>query len=116
MATKVLELGADVLVWQLPQNGFPGEDKPMKKTAFVITGAASLVLAACGGANEDTVDNAEMNQPIADELNQLSTDAANDAANAEAAALGEQQNQLEQEPADNTNNPSDEQEQNVAGM
>ena len=88
----------------------------MKKIAFLITGAASLALAACGGANQDTVNNAEMNQPAADELNQLSGEAANDAANAEAAALGDQQNQLEQEPADNTTNPSDEQEQNVAGM
>ena len=88
----------------------------MKKLAFLITGAAALALSACGGANQDAVNNAEMNQPSADELNQLSTDAANDAANAEAAALGEQQNQLEQEPADNTTNPTDEQEQNVAGM
>ena len=58
------------------------------------------------------------NRP-APELNQLSTDAANDAANAEAAALGNQQNQLENEnaaAADNTSNPSDDQEQNVSGM
>ena len=87
----------------------------MKKIAFLITGAASLALAACGAGNEDAVNNAEMNQ-AAPELNDLSSDAANDAANTEAAALGDQQNQLEQEPADNATTPTDEQEQNVAGM
>jgi hypothetical protein len=58
-----------------------------------------------------------MNQPSADELNQAAMDAANDAANAEAAALGAQQQQLEnQSAADNGVNPSDAQEQNVSGM
>jgi len=45
----------------------------------------------------------------------MAGDAANDAANAEAAALGTQEQQLEQENAA-ASNPSDEQEQNVAGM
>jgi predicted component of type VI protein secretion system len=89
----------------------------MKKLAFVLTGAAALTLAACNN-NQDTVNNAELNQPTGDDLNQLSTDAANDAANGEAAALGDQQNQLQQENAatDNASNPSDDQEQNVSGM
>jgi len=89
----------------------------MKKLTFVLTGAAALTLAACSGDNQDAVTNAEMNQPAA-ELNALAGDAANDAANAEAAALGTQQQQLEQENAaeDNTSNPTDEQEQNVDGM
>jgi hypothetical protein len=88
----------------------------MKKLAFALTGAAALGLAACSGNNQDAVDNAEMNQPAA-ELNELSNEAAMDAANAEAAALGNQQQQLEQEnAADNAATPTDEQEQNVAGM
>ena len=87
----------------------------MKKLTFAFVGAAALALAACSGDNQDAVENAEMNQPPA-ELNDLASDAANDAANAEAAALGEQQNQLEEQPADNTANPVDEDEQNVSGM
>ena len=87
----------------------------MKMRVFALTGAAALALAACSSGNEDTVDNAEMNQPAAD-LNGLADDAANDAANAEAEALGNQQEQLEQENADNTVNPADADEQNVSGM
>lgn len=91
----------------------------MKLRLLALAGTAAVALAACNNSNQDQVNNAELNQP-APELNQLSTDAANDAANAEAAALGEQQNQLENEnaaaPADNTSNPSDDQEQNVSGM
>jgi outer membrane biogenesis lipoprotein LolB len=90
----------------------------MKKLVFALTGVAALTLAACSGNNQDAVNNAELNQPSADQLNQLSSDAANDAANAEAAALGSQQQQLESEnaAADNTANPSDDEEQNVSGM
>ncbi|HET9812068.1 MAG TPA: hypothetical protein VFP57_00220 [Sphingomicrobium sp.] len=89
----------------------------MKKLAFVLAGTAALSLAACSGNNQDQVSNAEMNQPAAD-LNQLSNEAAMDAANSEAAALGTQQEQLENEaPADdNTTNPTDAEEQNVSGM
>lgn len=91
----------------------------MKLRLLALAGTAAVALSACNSSNQDQVNNAELNQP-APELNQLSTDAANDAANAEAAALGEQQNQLENEnaaaPADNTSNPSDDQEQNVSGM
>jgi hypothetical protein len=95
----------------------------MKKLAFAVAGIAALGLAACNSNNnQDTVNNAEMNQPSAEELNQLSNDAATDAANSEAAALGTQQQQLESENAsapvnkDNTANPTDDQEQNVSGM
>ena len=88
----------------------------MKRLAFVITGMAVLTLGACHNNNQDAVQNAELNQPNADELNQLSSDAANDAAN--SATLGNQQNQLEQNAAAdaNTVNPTDAQEQNVSGM
>lgn len=90
----------------------------MKKFVFVVAGIAALGLAACSGNNQDTVNNAEVNQPSAEDLNQMATDAANDAANAEAAALGNQQAELNSEnaAADDTTNPTDDQEQNVAGM
>ena len=88
----------------------------MKLRVFALTGAAALALGGCSGGNEDAVENAEMNQPAAD-LNQLSSDAANDAANAEAAALGNQLEELNQEnAADETVNPADADEQNVSGM
>jgi hypothetical protein len=89
----------------------------MRKLVIALAASASLAVAACSGNNQDAVDNAEMNQPAADDLNAMSLDAANDAANAEAEALGTQQQQLEQAPAeDNTATPSDEDEQNVSGM
>jgi uncharacterized protein YcfL len=88
----------------------------MKKLAFMVTGIAALGLAACSSNNQDAVNNAELNQPAADNLNELSTNAANDA---EAASLGNQQAQLNEENAaaeDNVTNPSEQQEQNVSGM
>jgi hypothetical protein len=55
-----------------------------------------------------------MNQYGAEDLNNLASDAAN---NAEAEALGNQLNELNQEDAaDNTDNPTDADEQNVSGM
>lgn len=89
----------------------------MKKLLFAVVSAGSLAVAGCSGNNQDTVDNAEMNQP-APEMNAMG-DPANDAANSEAAALGTQQQQLEDENAaaeDNATNPTDEVEQNVSGM
>jgi hypothetical protein len=90
----------------------------MKKLVFAVTGVAALSLAACNSNNQDAVNNAELNQP-AEDLNQLSSDAANDAANSEAATLANQQAELNAENAaaeDNMNNPTDAQEQNVSGM
>jgi hypothetical protein len=94
----------------------------MRKLLFAGVSAASLALAGCSfGSNEDTVENAELNQPAA-EFNDMSGEALNDAAAGEAAALGTQQQQLEQEnasaPADeNATEPTtDEDEQNVSGM
>jgi len=87
----------------------------MKKLVFALTGVAAFGLAGCNSNNQDQVNNAEMNQPATD-LNALSSEAANDAANSEADALGNQQNQLENQTADNTLNPDDAQEQNVSGM
>ena len=89
----------------------------MKKLAFVIVGAASLGLAACGSSDQDVVQNAELNQPNADQLNELSNQAAMDA-NAEAAALARQQQLNEENAAARANvvNPKEADEQNVSGM
>jgi uncharacterized protein YcfL len=90
----------------------------MKKLVFAIAGTA-LALAACSSNNQDAVNNAELNQPAATDLNQQASDAANDAANSEAASLGNQQAELNSGNAaaeDNTSNPTDDQEQNVSGM
>ena len=86
----------------------------MNKLILALAGA-TLGLAACSSGGD--ADNAATNEPTADELNQMASDAANDAANAEAAALGDQLNQLENAPAADTSvSASDDQEQNVAGM
>ena len=85
--------------------------------AILIHGAAALLTAACNRNNADQVNNAEMNQYGAEQLNDLANEAAN---NAEAEALGTQQQQLEAQNAanadDNTTNPGDADEQNVSGM
>jgi hypothetical protein len=90
----------------------------MKKLAIALLATASLSIGACSVSDQDAVNNAEMNQPAADDLNAMSLDASNDAASAEAEALGTQQQQLEQAPVEsnNTTQPTDEDEQNVSGM
>ena len=86
----------------------------MKKLTFALVAAGALVTSACGGNNEDQVNNAELNQP-SPELNNLASDAANNAAT--DAALGNMQQQSENASAtDNTVNPADADEQNVSGM
>lgn len=87
----------------------------MKRLVFVISGAAALALSACSGNNEDAVNNAELNQPAADDLNALANDAA---ANAENDALGNQQqlNDLNAAAEDNGVNPSEAQENNIDAM
>ena len=87
----------------------------MKRLVFVIGGAATLALGGCSGSNQDAVSNAELNQPAAEDLNGLANDAA---ANAEDQALGNQQQQLDQNAAaqDNGPNPSEAQEKNVDAM
>ena len=89
----------------------------MKKLAFVVIGTTALVLAACNNSNQDAVQNAEINQPDADQLNELANQAAMDAANAQAAANNAQAaaNELNA-AADNTVNPREADEQNVSGM
>jgi len=88
----------------------------MKRLVFALVGTASLVLAGCNRGNEDQVNNAELNQPSADQLNELANQAAMDAANAEAAALAARQAAENAAEAANGTNPTDADEQNVSGM
>jgi hypothetical protein len=94
-----------------------GERKSMKSLAFVAIGSSLLALAACNRGNEDAVQNAELNQPSADQLNELADQASMDAANAQAAANSAKAaaNELNA-AADNTVNPREADEQNVSGM
>lgn len=85
----------------------------MKKLVFALAGAGALLTSACNRGNEDQVNNAEMNQPAVD-LNAQANEAAN-----EVDTLNNQQAQLNAEANasdDNTVNPKDADEQNVAGM
>ena len=88
----------------------------MKKLAFVLGGAAVLALSACGSKNEDAVNDAELNQPAAEDLNAIANDAA---MNAENRAVGNQQIEDQNASApvsNNTTDPTDADEQNVSGM
>jgi hypothetical protein len=89
----------------------------MKRLVFVTIGTAALVLAGCNRSNQDAVQNAELNQPNAEELNELANQAAMDAANAQAAANQAKAaaNELNA-AAENTVNPQEADEQNVSGM
>lgn len=89
----------------------------MKRLAFAMIGIASLALAACGG-NEDAVNNAELNQPDAEQLNELANQAAADAAANAAAAQNAIENVVSEQNAaiENVTNPIDADEQNVSGM
>ena len=60
--------------------------KNMKRLAFIFGGMAAIALAGCNN-NQDAINNAELNQPAADDLNALANDAA---MNAENQALGNQ--------------------------
>jgi hypothetical protein len=110
-----LKIGADMAI---RANEFRGERKQMKRLVFAVVGTAALALAACNNTNQDVVQNAELNQPNTDELNELANQAAMDAANAQAAARSAQEHamQLENAATDNATNPTDAQEQNVSGM
>lgn len=86
----------------------------MKRLVFLIGGAASLALAACSGNNQDAVNNAELNQPSADDLNALANEAA---MNAENQALGNEQANSENAAANESGpNPSEAEEKNVDAM
>ena len=89
----------------------------MKRLHFIAFGTAFLALAACNKSNPDVVQNAEINQPQAEQLNELANQAAEDAANAKAAADNAQQAANEANAAaENVTNPKEADEQNVSGM
>ena len=97
-------------------NRIHGDQKVMKRLAFVTIGMAALALAACNKGNPDAVQNAEINQPDS-ELNQIANQAAMDAANAQAAAANAANAANEANAvADNAVNPKEADEQNVSGM
>lgn len=88
--------------------------KDMKRLVFLIGGAAVFALAACGGNNQDAVNNAELNQPAADDLNALANEAA---MNAENSALANEQANAENAAAsENGPNPSEAEENNIDAM
>ncbi|MGZ2412933.1 hypothetical protein ACUXST_002375 [Sphingomonas sp. F9_3S_D5_B_2] len=89
----------------------------MNRLTFAVIGAAALALSACGSKNQDQVDDAVMNQPDVEQLNDLANDAANDAANTPAPApVTTPADQNASAPVNTTVNPSDDEEQNVSGM
>lgn len=89
----------------------------MKKLAFVFAGAAVLTISACSSRNDDAVNNAELNQPAAEDLNAIANEAA---MNADEQALGNRQKVEDQNASatltNNTADTSDADEQNVSGM
>jgi hypothetical protein len=88
----------------------------MKRLLFLNLGIAALVLAGCSGGNQDAVNNVQLNQPAAEDLNALANDAAT---NAEDQALGNQQQPVNDQNAaaeDNGANPSEAEEQNIDAM
>jgi hypothetical protein len=99
-------------------NSLQGNLKTMKRLAFVTVGMTALALAACNKGNQDAVQNAEINQPAADQLNELANQASMEAANADASAQNAQDaaNAANAVAADNTVNPREADEQNVSGM
>jgi hypothetical protein len=90
----------------------------MKRLAFVSIGMAALALAACNKGNQDAVQNAELNQPDAEQLNELANQAAMDAAANEAAAQNQIDKAMNEQNAvvENVVNPKEADEQNVSGM
>ena len=89
----------------------------MKNLAFVTIATTALALAGCNRGNEDAIQNAELNQPAAEQLNELANQAAMDAANAQAAANEAKEAANEANAiADNAVNPQEADEQNVSGM
>ena len=91
-----------------------GNEKAMKRLAFVAIGVASLAIAACRHDNQDAVQNAELNQPDAEQLNDLANQAAVDA-NATAPVNNTLQDQ-NAAATSNVTNPKEADEQNVSGM
>jgi hypothetical protein len=93
-----------------------GDSKDMKRLAFLLGGAAALALGACSGSNEDQVNNAELNQPAAEDLNALANEAAMNAETNAAVNEPVEANDMNASAGDNGPNPSEAEEQNVDAM
>ena len=88
----------------------------MKKIVFVIAGAA-LAVSACNNKNDDAVDNAELNQPAAEDLNALANEAAMNAEDQTSVNQPVVEDQNAAAPVShNTADPVESDEQNVSGM
>jgi hypothetical protein len=85
----------------------------MKHARLAVVAFGLIAVAACGRNNPDQLNQVETTQPAADDLDNLSNEAANVAA--EAQALENHANQLDQEAqnAAGAQTPADE---NIAGM
>ena len=83
----------------------------MNKASLAAVAFGLLALAACGRGDEDRL---SANNEAVEDLNALSDQAANVAA--EAEALENQAANLEQESADNATGPETPADENIAGM
>ena len=88
----------------------------MKKVSFAIVASTALALAACGGRDEDKLNEADIEAQATDNLDQLSEEAANVAS--EAEALENQAADLEQQArdAENAAGAETEYDENIQGM
>lgn len=90
----------------------------MKKTGFAIVAIATLAVAACGGQNEDQLNQADINVETTNDLDALSDEAANVAS--EAQALENQAAEIEQQAQQAQSNSASEEEtrydENIQGM
>jgi hypothetical protein len=87
----------------------------MRNASLAAIASATLALAACGGSNQEQLNQSDLNQSQSEDLNVLSDEAAR-VAN-EAAALENQaaqlQNEAQSEDAAGPQTPADE---NIQGM
>jgi GAF domain-containing protein len=110
MPTLPLVIPGSPLLWI---GGRFKRGKQMKHARLAVTVFGLLALAACGGNNPDKLNDVETNQPAVEDLNALSDQAANVAA--ESQALENQAEQLNNE-AQNATGPETPADENIVGM
>lgn len=88
----------------------------MKTVSLALVAVTALTLAACGGRNEDQLNETEINVDSADQLNAQADEAANVAA--EAQQLENQAADLEREvqQAENATGAQTDYDENIQGM
>ncbi|HUG45209.1 MAG TPA: hypothetical protein VMK31_01690 [Sphingomicrobium sp.] len=88
----------------------------MNKLAVIAAGFALLSLAACGGADQDQLNEAQINQAEQESLDELASDAADLAS--ETQVLENQAEQLDQsaQQLDNAAGAETPYDENIAGM